>query len=105
MKKGLIGLAFCQLFLIALGNCQGVGIGTSTPNPKAILDIKATDKGILFPRLTSAQRDAITNPPNGLHIYNTDEACLNYFDSTNGMWNCYCENDTCKVIMFRITAD
>ena len=105
MKTKFLLLLALYLTFALFATAQGVGIGTLTPNSKAILDIKATDKGILFPRLTSAQRDAITNPPNGLHIYNTDEACLNYFDSTLGLWNCYCDNDTCKAITIHISAD
>lgn len=95
-------------FTLALGPyifSQNVGIGTATPNSKAILDVKATDKGVLFPRLTSAQRNAITNPPNGLHVFNTDERCLNYYDSVYATWNCYCENDTCKVVTINISED
>ena len=103
MKKILLS---CWL-LVAMNFCmsQGIGIGTSTPNTKAILEIKSTDKGVLFPRLTSAQRDSITNPPDGLHIYNTDETCLNYYDSLHTVWNCYCENDVCKVVVIKITAN
>ncbi len=103
MKKIVIPILF--LLWLGPGAAQNVGIGTNTPNAKAALEIKATDKGILFPRLTSAQRNAITNPPNGLHIFNTDERCLNYYDSTFGIWNCYCETDTCKVITIEIFDD
>ena len=77
---------------------QNVGIGTTSPDAKAALDIKATDKGVLFPRLSIAQRDAIANPPNGLHIFNTDERCLNYYDSVYAIWNCYCESCQTAVI-------
>lgn len=84
---------------------QNVGIGTTTPNSNAALEIKSTDKGILFPRLTSAQRNAISNPPDGLHIYNKEERCLNYYDSLYQTWNCYCHTDTCKTITFNINDD
>ena len=49
----------------------GVGIGIPIPNPTAILDITSTTKGLLIPRLTPLQREAITNPANGLAIYDT----------------------------------
>jgi hypothetical protein len=99
-----------KLFLLfyiipVLSFSQNVGIGTNTPNAKAILDIKATDKGILFPMLTSAQRNAITNPPDGLHIFNKDEKCLNFYDSVYQSWNCYCVMDTCRVVTINITTD
>ncbi|MEP6747581.1 MAG: hypothetical protein ABJB86_07635 [Bacteroidota bacterium] len=82
---------------------QGVGIGTTLPDAKSILDIKSTDKGILFPRLTTTQRDNIINPPNSLHIFNTDQSCLNYYDSVNHTWNCYCEN--CRTVIINITSN
>jgi hypothetical protein len=89
MKK--IFFILILLFTIMEMKAQNnVGIGTTTPNEKAILDIKATDKGVLFPSLTTAQRDAITDPPNGLHIFNTDEHCLNFYDAEFNIWNSYC---------------
>ena len=47
-----------------------VGIATSTPNASAILDVSSTTGGVLFPRLTTTQRDAIGSPANGLVLYN-----------------------------------
>jgi hypothetical protein len=82
---------------------QSIGIGTNNPNPKAALDIVSTNKGILFPRLTTLQRDAISSPPDGLHIYNTDDHCLNYFDSTNSIWNCFCSS--CQTVVINITGN
>lgn len=48
------------------------GIGTTMPNASAKLEVAATDKGFLLPRMTSAQRTAITTPANGLLVYQTD---------------------------------
>lgn len=48
-----------------------VGIGTTSPNAAARLDVSSTTSGFLPPRMTEAQRDAITSPPNGLMLYNT----------------------------------
>lgn len=48
-----------------------VGIGTNTPSTAALLDVTSTTGGVLFPRMTTAQRDAISTPPDGLVIYNT----------------------------------
>lgn len=49
-----------------------VGIGTVTPASSAILDISSTNKGILFPRMTSIQRNAIATPDIGLYIFDTN---------------------------------
>lgn len=48
-----------------------VGIGTNTPSTAALLDVTSTTGGVLFPRMTGTQRDAISTPPDGLVIYNT----------------------------------
>ncbi len=60
----------------------GVGIGTNSPDPSAILDIDFTDKGVLFPRLTTAQRDGIGVPAPGLLIYNMDDNVLQVYDGS-----------------------
>jgi hypothetical protein len=49
-----------------------VGIGTSSPDAKAALDISSTDKGLLIPRLDSAQRAGIGSPPDGLLVFQTN---------------------------------
>jgi hypothetical protein len=50
-----------------------IGIGTtSTINASAILQITSTTKGVLFPRMTTAQKTAISTPPSGLVVYDTD---------------------------------
>ena len=53
-----------------------VGIGTSSPNAAALLQVDSTTKGFLPPRMTTAQRDAISSPPAGLIIFNTDLGTL-----------------------------
>ena len=49
-----------------------VGVGTTTPNASAALDITSTTKGLLIPRMTTAQRDAISSAATGLMVYQTD---------------------------------
>ena len=49
-----------------------VGIGTSTPDASAALELSATTKGFLPPRMTAAQRTAIATPATGLMVYQTD---------------------------------
>ncbi|OQA99291.1 MAG: hypothetical protein BWY22_00409 [Bacteroidetes bacterium ADurb.Bin217] len=51
----------------------GVGINTTAIDTSAQLHVYSTDKGVLLPALTTAQMNAIVNPPNGLLIYNTTE--------------------------------
>lgn len=56
----------------------------SEPNMDAILDIKSTKKGILVPRMTTTQRNAINQPSNGLLVYDLDS--LVFFYSKNQVW-------------------
>jgi hypothetical protein len=58
-----------QMTLSTAGN---IGIGTLTPNASAQLDISSTTQGLLIPRLTMVQRNAIASPATGLMIYQTD---------------------------------
>jgi hypothetical protein len=59
-------------FVISIQVYGQTGIGTTTPNASAKLEIAATDKGLLIPRMTSTQKGNITSPANGLLIYQTD---------------------------------
>ncbi len=58
-----------------------IGIGTTGPAATALLDLTSTEKGFLAPRMTEAQRDAISSPATGLFIYNTT---TNQYDMYNG---------------------
>jgi hypothetical protein len=49
-----------------------VGVGTTTPNASAVLDVTSTQKGFLPPRMTSQQRDSISTPATGLVVYCTN---------------------------------
>jgi hypothetical protein len=63
---------------------QNVGIGTGTPDASAALDVQSTSKGLLPPRMTTLQRDAISSAAPGLIIFNTDTQSLEVF--TNAGW-------------------
>lgn len=51
---------------------NNVGIGNTTPEVSAKLELSSTTQGFLFPRMTSAQRLAIGSPATGLMVYQTD---------------------------------
>ena len=69
------------LFSINYHSYSQVGIGTTSPDPSSILDIEASDKGILVPRLTTAARNIIINPAVGLLIFNLS---TNHFEFNSG---------------------
>jgi hypothetical protein len=60
----------------------GVGIGTSTPNTAASLDVTSTTQGFLPPRMTTTQRNAIASVPAGLMVYNTTTNKLNFYNGS-----------------------
>jgi hypothetical protein len=60
-----------------------VGIGTETPANSAILDISSTNKGILFPRMSTAQRNAIATPDIGLYIFDTNTKSPWFYNGTS----------------------
>ncbi len=85
MRLHLLGLFLCLLFTQHTYG-QGVGINTdnSDPDASAALDVKSTNKGILIPRLSQAQRDQITTPATGLLVFQTDQTPgFYYYNGTN----------------------
>lgn len=67
--------------LVVEGDTGNVGVGV-TPDASALLDISSTTKGLLPPRMTTTQRDAISSPIAGLTIYNTTTKSIETFDGT-----------------------
>jgi microcystin-dependent protein len=62
-----------------------VAVNTTTPNATSVLDLTSTDKGLLIPRMTSAQRLAIATPAASLLVFdNTDNKFYYYL---NNKWN------------------
>lgn len=85
--RNIYRLAFAASLLLgtqvvlAQNHSENVGIGTTVPDRSAILDLSSSDKGLLIPRMTSKQREAITNPAQGLILFQTDEKSGFYFYS------------------------
>jgi hypothetical protein len=63
---------FLAVVLLTATTFAQVGIGTTNPDGSAALDITSTTKGLLIPRITTAQRNAIASPATGLMVYQTD---------------------------------
>jgi len=75
MKKIQLFL-YVIVLLIYIPAFSQVGIGTATPAASAKLDVTSTTQGLLPPRMTTAQRDAIVSPATGLVIFNTSTNSL-----------------------------
>src|SRR5690606_21151396 len=72
------------LHYAALPVAGAVGIGTITPDSSAALHVDGLQKGFLPPRMGTAFRLAITDPAEGLIVYDTDLETL--FIHTDGVW-------------------
>ncbi|MES2777568.1 MAG: hypothetical protein V4722_25540 [Bacteroidota bacterium] len=66
-----------------MAKAQSVGIGTATPNARAALDIQSNTKGLLIPRMTSAQRDSISPAPAGLLVFDNTTGSFWFKGNTN----------------------
>lgn len=88
MTRGInwiISIVLMVLTITAHG--QSVGIGTDFPDDYAILELNSDSRGILIPRMTALERDAILGlgvNQQGLLIYVEDTDLFNYWDGT--MW-------------------
>jgi hypothetical protein len=91
-KLTLFIFSFCA-FLHT--NAQ-TGIGTTTPDASAKLDVSSTSKGFLPPRMTSSQRTSIPSPASGLMVYQTDGTAGLYYYGSSG-W-IYIINSTTNVL-------
>ena len=78
---------------LVVTNDSTIGINTATTAPNTIVEISSTKKGILVPKMTTIQRDAIPTPTLGLIIYNVT-------DSVAQHWN-----GECWLSMFRQSCD
>lgn len=70
--------------LFVKNNTNNVGLATATPHASSLLDLTSTTKGLLPPRMTTAQVNAIATPADGLIAYDLDVDALKL--RANGAW-------------------
>lgn len=90
MKKNILFSAITSsiaLFSVVSANAQSVGVGTTTPSPRAALEVKqgASPQGLLIPKMSTtnmnALRTTLVGPQDlGMMIYNTDSSAFLYWD-------------------------
>ena len=85
--KPILVLSFV-LCIAMISNAQNVSINNdgSAPDPSAMLHIKSSSKGLLIPRMTQVQRDAIVQPAPSLLIYQTDAADSGFLYRKGTAW-------------------
>jgi len=81
--KILIIYCLCFFFLTKLTNAQ-IGIGIKTPHPSAVLELKADNKGLLIPRVTTSSREALTGAATSLLVFDINQNMFYYYYS--GKW-------------------
>ena len=90
MKKNvLLFLSICMFFGYTVSvSAQGVSISAedNDPHESSLLDIESTEKGFLISRMTTAQRNAISNPAESLLIFNTTTRCFEWWDAETSIW-------------------
>jgi hypothetical protein len=87
MKSFFHGLLCLFLMLCTVPAIAQIGIGTKTPAPSAALEVTSStnNKGILIPRVTATQKNAIVSPAEGLMIFQTT-APAGFYYYTSGAW-------------------
>ncbi|MES2774625.1 MAG: FG-GAP repeat protein [Bacteroidota bacterium] len=93
MKKTLIAIACMAVsHMMLFGQTGSIGIGTP-PAPSAMLHVQSTSKGLLIPRMTTAQRKAINNPETGLLVFDTDKNTIYMYDALKWLPFVYAQNE------------
>ena len=80
MKK----IIYLSILLFSTISFSQVGIGTPSPSASSLLDITATDAGLLIPRMLQSERDAIQDPETGLMVYQTNNTPGFYYYDGSG---------------------
>jgi hypothetical protein len=86
-------ITFLATFLLTLSTFAQIGINTVSPDASAALDITSTTGGLLVPRMTETQRDAISPAATGLMIYQTDGTAGFYYYNGSSWEGYYSKNE------------
>ena len=90
MKNLLPPLVFILFTFSKISAQNNVGIGTPSPDPSSIVEMQSNSKGILIPRMGTAQRLAIAAPANALMVYDTDLNCFYFYSTPVSQWISMC---------------
>lgn len=94
MKKLLLILLVTLSYQYQLFAQVAINTTSSSAHSSAMLDVSSTSRGALFPRMTSSQRQAISNPARGLLVFDTTIGSIYYYTgsewivlSSGQLWN------------------
>lgn len=80
--KNIFAVLIMLQFPLCILYAQNVGIGTTTPDASSKLDVTSTTSGVLVPRMTTLQRNAITSPAAGLLVYDTNTKSFWFYNAS-----------------------
>lgn len=97
MKRKISIVFSCVLFIFitnitAQDGSVSISETVTDAHESSILDISSTTKGVLIPRMNSVQRNSISNPADGLLVFDTDEKCFYFYNESDAEWNSLCES-------------
>lgn len=107
-------ILFCTVVLVLFcvqSIYSQVGINTTAPHTSAVLDVQSpsNNKGVLLPRMTQIQKNAIANPAPGLLVYDTTLKCISQNAGTPAapVWVCLMDlaNNTKSFYMPSVSVD
>lgn len=91
-------LYIAVLWVCAVSGYSQISINTETSDPSAELTIDSDNnyRGVVFPRMTTVQKEAIASPASGLMVYDTSKKCLSMNQGTSAVpnWICATQNAT-----------
>jgi uncharacterized protein (TIGR02145 family) len=99
-------ICFFTLILCSIANFNnvysqvGVNADNSTPNNSAMLDVKSTTKGLLPPRMSTLQMNAIDAPSEGLMIYNTTIKSVCWYTGTSWKMMASMDGESCGTVIY-----
>ena len=83
LKAGVTDSLLINTNALVVKTTGQIGIGIASPDASSLLDITSITRGFLYPRMTTAQRDAIGSPVTGLSVYNLTNNDPNFFDGSD----------------------
>jgi len=84
-RKFIFASILFSFFIASLAHAQvSISSNNTPPDTSAMLDIQSNTKGILIPRMTRVQREAIFSPAEGLLVYDTDTR--SFWFRQSGQW-------------------
>ena len=98
-----IRLIFLFFFISILNIVGQVGINTVTPDPSSVLDVTSQTQGLLVPRMSQDQRNQISNPANGLLLFNNTTNTLDI--NITSSWKSIATNPNSNLVQVYSLAD